>query len=112
MKFNEAIETYPMIQRIGWNGKGLFVFKQIPSEVPISVVPKMQSLPKEVKEEFERRYNVASDNGNMIMANNNPLLTIRYCNQLAIVHPDNTINGWVPSVSDVLADDWVPYNFQ
>ena len=109
MNFIEAIEQYPMIQRIGWNGKGMFVFKQIPSEVPISVVLKMQSLPKEVKEEFERRYNVASDNGNMVMANNNPLLTIRYCNQLAIVHTDNTINGWVPSVSDVLSNDWTEY---
>ena len=55
MKFNEAIETYPMIQRNGWNGKGLFVFKQIPSEVPITVVPKMQSLPEAVKDEFLRR---------------------------------------------------------
>ena len=109
MNFIEAIEQYPMIQRIGWNGKGMFVFKQIPSEIPISVVPKMQSLPKEVKEEFERRYNVASDNGNMMMANNNPLATIRYCNQLAIVDPDNTIIGWVPSISDVLSNDWTEY---
>ena len=42
MKFNEAIETYPMIQRTGWNGKGLFVFKQIPSEV--AVVPDAPTL--------------------------------------------------------------------
>ena len=100
MKFNEAIETYPMIQRIGWNGKGLFVFKQIPSEIPMTVVPKMQSLPEAVKDEFLRRTETET---------NYPFDSIRYCNQLAIVHPDNTINGWVPSVSDVLADDWIPY---
>lgn len=111
MNFIEAIEKYPMIQREGWNGKGMFVFKQIPSEIPIQIVPKMQSLPEEVKNEFERRYNVASDNGNAMMANNNPLISIRYCNQLAIVHPDNTINGWVPSVSDVLSNDWKEYIF-
>jgi hypothetical protein len=109
MNFIEAIEQYPMIKRTGWNEKGMFVFKQIPSEVPISVVPKMQSLPKEVKEEFERRYNVASDYGAMTMQSNNPLLTIRYCNQLAIVNMYNTINGWVPSVSDVLSNDWTEY---
>jgi hypothetical protein len=31
---------------------------------------------------------------------------IRYSNQLAIVKADNEINGWAPSVSDSLADDW------
>ena len=103
MKFNEAIETYPMIQRNGQNGKGLFVFKQIPSEVPITVVPKMQSLPEAVKDEFLRRTETET---------NYPFDSIRYNNQLAIVDQANNINGWVPSVSDVLADDWVPYNFQ
>ena len=103
MKFNEAIETYPMIQRTGWNGKGMFVFKQVPSEIPMTVVPKMQSLPEAVKDEFLRRTETKT---------NYPFDSIRYCNQLAIVHPDNTINGWVPSVSDVLADDWIPYVFE
>ena len=100
MKFNEAIETYPMIQRIGWNGKGLFVFKQVPSEIPMTVVPKMQSLPEAVKDEFLRRTETKT---------NNPFDSIRYNNQLAIVDQANNINGWVPSVSDVLADDWVSY---
>ena len=100
MKFNEAIETYPMIQRIGWNGKGLFVFRQVPSEIPMTVVPKMQSLPEAVKDEFLRRTKTKT---------NNLFDSIRYNNQLAIVDQANNINGWVPSVSDVLADDWVPY---
>ena len=106
MKFNEAIETYPMIQRIGWNGKGLFVFKQVPSEIPMTVVPKMQSLPENVKEEFIRRADNSLSEGNNV---GYPFDSIRYNNQLAIVDQANNINGWVPSVSDVLADDWVPY---
>lgn len=109
MKFNEAIENYPMIQRTGWNGKGLFVFKQVPSEITIAVVPKMQSLPNAVKEEFIRRYDLATDNGNKMMQNNNPLLTIRYDFQLAIVDQENNINGWAPSATDALAGDWIPY---
>ena len=104
MKFNEAIETYPMIQRIGWNGKGLFVFKQVPSEIPIHIVQKMQSLPDAVKDEFIRRFETPTTKKNA-----EPFLSIRYNNQLAIVDQANNINGWVPSVSDVLADDWVSY---
>jgi len=109
MNFNEAIENFQMIQRIGWNGKGLFVFQQVPSEIPIEVVPKMQSLPEAVKDEFIRRYDLASDNGNKMMQNNNPLLTIRYNNQLAIVDKEININGLAPSVIDALADDWIEY---
>lgn len=109
MNFNEAIEVSPMIQRQGWNGKGMFVFKQVPSEVPMAIVSKMQSLPTEVKEEFWRRKNEASDNGNMIMSESNPLSSIRYVNQLAIVYPDNSIHGWSPSPADILANDWFPY---
>lgn len=109
MNFIEAIEQYEMIQRKGWNGKGLFVFKQIPSVIPIKVVPKMQSLPEQVKNEFQRRINVISDNQNMVISENEPLLYIRYNNQLAIVDQQNNINGWVPSVSDVLSNDWIPY---
>lgn len=100
MKFNEAIEKYPMVQRIGWNGKGLFVFQQVPSEIPMTVVPKMQSLPEAVKDEFLRRTETET---------NYPFDSIRYNNQLAIVDKENNINGWAPSVSDALAEDWIEY---
>lgn len=109
MNFNEAITTFPMIQRNGWNGKGLFVFMQVPSEIPLSVVPKMQSLPEAVKNEFENRLNKATDNQNMVIQADSPLLTIRYSNQLAIVDQENNIKGWAPSASDALANDWVEY---
>lgn len=100
MKFNEAIENFQMIQRIGWNGKGLFVFQQVPSEIPMTVVPKMQSLPEAVKDEFLRRTETET---------NYPFDSIRYNNQLAIVDKENNINGWAPSVSDALAEDWIEY---
>lgn len=82
------------ISRIGWNGKNMFVFMQVPSEIPAEVVPKMQSLPDHVKHEFERRFRVEGQS------------CIRYNNQLAIVYPDSSIYGWVASPSDVLAQDW------
>lgn len=84
-----AAKTGLRIARAGWNGKGLFVFAQVPSEVPESVVPKMSSLPPAVKAEFVRRGG-----------------PVRYQNQLAIVYPDNNVYGWVASPSDIMANDW------
>jgi Protein of unknown function (DUF2829) len=92
MNFGKAIESLKegkKVAREGWNGKGLFVFMQIPSEIPEEVIPKMQSLPQSVKDEFARRGG-----------------SISYSNQMALVNPNNSINGWSPSSSDTLAEDW------
>lgn len=92
MNFGQAIENlkegFP-VAREGWNGKGMFIFMQVPAEIPVETIPKMQSLPNPVKEHLLKRG-----------------VPLKYSNQLAIVHPDNRINGWTPSVSDTLADDW------
>ena len=96
----KALEEGKMVQRIGWNGKGLFIFMQIPANIDVAtVVPKMQSLPQSVKDEFVRR---KANNGNSA-----DHYSIRYRNQIAMVYPDNMIFGWSPSVSDTLANDWV-----
>ena len=98
--FGEAIAALhegKRVAREGWNGKGLFVFRQIPSEIAIETVPKMQSLPQSVKDEFERRFQSVRDI---------KFATIHYKNQLAMVYPDNKIYGWVASPSDVLENDW------
>ena len=90
--FGEAIaaaKSGKRISREGWNGKGMFVFVQVPSEVPAEIVPKMSSLPPDVKAELVRRGG-----------------TISYHNQMALVYPDSKIYGWTPSPSDALATDW------
>lgn len=90
--FGEAVEAAKAGKRIareGWNGKGMFVFQQVPSDINEDVIPRMQSLPQSVKDEFARRGG-----------------SIRYRNQLAMVYPDNTVYGWVASPSDVLENDW------
>ena len=84
-----ALSEGKRVSREGWNGKGLFIFQQVPSEISSDIIPKMTSLPQSVKDEFIKR------GGN-----------IYYKNQLAIVYPDNTIYGWSASPSDVLSDDW------
>lgn len=85
----EALKEGKRVARQGWNGKGMFIFRQVPAEINQEIVPTMQSLPQSVKDEFDKR------GGN-----------IRYKNQLAMVYPDNTIYGWVASPSDVLENDW------
>ena len=100
VKFSEAIEALKQGKRVarqGWNGKGMFVFMQVPSTINKEIVPKMQSLPQAVKDEFQRRFD---DENEQIDA-------IYYDNQLAIVYPSNLIFGWVASPSDVLSEDWV-----
>jgi len=92
----KALKEGKRVQRIGWNGKGLFVFMQVPATINKDIVPKMQSLPQYVKNEFERRFNDP----------NEQIDSIYYDNQLALVNTSNLITGWSPSVSDSLAEDW------
>jgi len=100
-----ALKQGKRVARVGWNGKELFIFMQVPARINVAeTVPKMQSLPQSVKDEFLRRLSITdiSTGGG---AHNHS--TIDYKNQLAMVYPDNTIYGWVASPSDVLENDWV-----
>lgn len=100
----KALKEGKRAQRKSWNGKGLFIFMQVPSQVDMSIVPKMTSLPQSVKDEFERRYK-----GKRQEEGIDPILfnSITYQNQLVIVYPNNKIYGWVASPSDVLENDWI-----
>jgi hypothetical protein len=93
----EALKLGKRVQRSGWNGKGMFVFQQVPAQIGRDIVPKMQSLPQSVKDEFERRFN---DPDEQIDA-------IYYNDQLALVGLSNVISGWAPSTNDSLAEDWI-----
>lgn len=91
----EALKRGCRVCREGWEGKGLFVFMQVPAQIPADVVPKMTSLPHSVKDEIGRRAKEGGPEG------------LSYSNQLALVKPDNSVNGWAPSAADTLAEDWI-----
>lgn len=80
---------YP-IRRSGWNGKGLFVIKQVPAHITEEVTPKMQSLPQSAKDLILRGKKF-----------------IDYTSQ-CLIYNENTgrADSWVPSISDVFAEDW------
>lgn len=100
VSFGEAITALKAgkrVSRAGWNGKGLFIFMQVPSDINEEVIHRMQSLPDFVKAVFLDRF---------ANAESGQINQIHYRNQLAMVYPDNTIYGWVASPSDVLETDW------
>lgn len=78
------------VRRKGWNGKGLFIIKQVPSHITSDIIPNMQSLPQSAK--------------SILMSRENP--HIDYTNQMLIINPDGRADSWVPSSSDVFAEDW------
>ena len=92
MNFGEAIQALKdgqLVCREGWNGKGMFIVKQIPAEVGVSIIPRLQSLPQSAK--------------NILIQRNQP---ISYSNQMLIVNEQGKADSWVPSSSDCFADDW------
>lgn len=100
MKFGEAlllIEDGKMVQRAGWNGKGMFIFKRPADTLKTEfVVEKVKSLPQSVKDYFKDT--------------NSDLDDIHFTTYLCMKAADGSIvNGWLASQSDMLASDWVEY---
>lgn len=91
MNFGEVIEALKAggaVHRAGW--KDTFVIKQVPSHITADIIPNMQSLPQIAK--------------NILMKRENP--HIDYTNQMLIIYPDGHADSWIPSASDVFAEDW------
>lgn len=93
MSFGIAIEALKFglsIRRSEWNGKGLMVFKQVPAHIESDVIPKMQSLPQSAKDIILKGKGF-----------------IDYTSQ-CLIYNENTAraDSWVPSISDVFAEDW------
>lgn len=93
LSFGEAVsllEKGKALRRKGWNGKGLFVIKQVPAHIEKDIIPKMQSLPQSAKD--------------LILEGKG---FIDYSSQ-CLIYNENTgrADSWVPSISDVFAKDW------
>lgn len=85
----QALSEGKIVAREGWNAKGIFVFKQIPAEIGLDIIPKMQSVPQAVKDR-------------MIKTNT----TLKHTNQMGLVQPNGRVDSWVASSSDTFANDW------
>ena len=76
----EAIKKGSKIARSGWNGKGMFVYYVPARNYPVQIGA------------TESHFGEGS--------------LVPYNAYMAIKNVDNTVSTWVPSVNDVLADDW------
>lgn len=93
LNFGEVIEILKqggLVRRKGWNGKGLFVIKQVPAHIESGVIPRMQSLPQSAKDRILKGKGF-----------------VDYTSQ-CLIYNENTgrADSWVPSVSDIFAEDW------
>ena len=93
LDFGDAIKVLKQgaaIRRKGWNGKGLFVIKQVPAHIEKNIIPNMQSLPKSAKD---------------LILNGKGF--IDYTSQ-CLIYNESTgrADSWVPSISDMFSEDW------
>jgi hypothetical protein len=82
MKFGEAVEALKdgcKVARHGWNGNGMFVYYVGPGIYPTTT--------DVAKAEFGDR--------------------VQYNPYLAIKTVQGSVSTWVPSINDVLAEDWL-----
>lgn len=98
LTFGEAIERIKagsLVSRKGWNGKGMFIFMRPADELdPMFIIEKVKSLPEDFKKTLK---NVTFSEGDKI----------KFTAYLCMKAADNTIvNGWLPSQTDILAEDW------
>ena len=83
MDFGEAIKKLKNgkpVQRKGWNGKGQFVYY-----VPAAKYPAMTEVAK-----------LIAENGN-----------VSYNAYLALKTVQGSVSTWVPSITDLFAEDWI-----
>lgn len=96
MNFGEALQAVKegkLIQREGWNGKGMFVFQRPQDVLDFQFIQNVKSLPEAVKKYYANRSDL--DTG------------ITFTAYLCMKTADNTIvNGWLASQTDMLAEDW------
>lgn len=106
VNFGRAIEAAKQgrrIARIGWNGKGMFVFQRPEDELtPAFIVEKVKSLPQSVKNFIAKKY------GNETHYASGGEITVKFGSYLCMYAADGSIvNGWLASQTDMLAEDWV-----
>ena len=76
----EALKKGQKLARAGWNGKGMFVFLVYGSTFSVSRAPLLGIFPEGTE--------------------------INYRPHIDIKNVDGSISTWVPSIGDVMAEDW------
>jgi hypothetical protein len=99
-----AMKNGKMVARKGWNGANMFGFMRPADSLPISFVRDgVKSLPQSVKDWYKRYAN-----GDTHYASaGSPEIKIHFGSYLCLKTVNDSIaNGWQPSQTDMLAEDW------
>lgn len=112
LSFGQAIASMQkgnLVTRKGWNGKGMFIFMRPADELHVSVVAKeIKSLPQRVKDYYYQ--DCVDENGNPIDLPKDDV--VKFTAYICMKAADGTIvNGWLASQRDMLANDWMIFEF-
>lgn len=104
-----SIKQGSLVTRKAWNGKGMFVFMRPSDELHVSFVAKgIKSLPQKVKDYFYQ--DCVDKDGTPLELEENE--NVKFAAYLCLKAHDGSIaNGWLASQSDMLADDWILFDF-
>jgi len=106
LTFGDALQLLKegkLVQREGWNGKGMFIFMRPFDNINISVIPNIKSLPENVKKYLVEQFAHNETN----YASGNPI-EVHFTEYLCMKDANgNIVNGWLASQTDILATDWV-----
>jgi hypothetical protein len=97
----EALKQGKRVARIGWNGKGMFIFQRPEDELQVDfIIDKVKSLPQSVKDFFKAK-------NEKEMPNEQGLEKVKFTSYLCMYAADGSIvNGWLASQTDMLSEDW------
>jgi hypothetical protein len=88
----DAAKDGRMIARASWENTGDFVFARPHDDLPVDFIPKVKSLPEEVKEVLAKRETETIPFSSYLC---------RYTSKAGVQ------NGWNPGYDDMTAKDWV-----
>lgn len=102
----EALKLGKLVARNGWNGKGIFVFLIPSSELTAEfVINTVKQVPQSLKSHIRDSFSHTIDEKKAGKGPDNSI--IKFPSFLAIKSADGSIvNGWTPSQTDQLAEDW------
>ena len=102
MNFSLAIVALNLgkkVQRKGWNGKGMFIFKTEGREIELEQFGKFKNGNSEA---IEKAREIGTHKGDIVKINAH----------IDMVCADGSITvGWLASQTDMLADDWQELSF-
>ena len=102
--FGQALESLKrghLVTRKGWNDKGMFIFMRPEDSLPTNmIVNQVKSLPESFKRWVSDNYEDSETD------------KIKFTAYLCMKAADGTVvNGWLASQTDMLANDWMIFEF-